>query len=293
MVNPNSGGGRGLRRWRRLRQAVPAVQSASVIQGDSAEEAARQLRREILTGSVERVIAVGGDGTAHGVANVLLQVAEPSPVALGLVPAGTGSDLARHLALPRSPVKALRRVLSAAPRPFDAIALEADDGRMRFSINIASGGLSGAVVEALSGRSSRGQWSYLSATLAALWSYRAPSCRVLVDDEEVHGGALFLVAIANGEFFGKGMRVSPRGTTDDGLLELIIVPPVERWTFPWRLPQFLLGRHLRWPGVVYRQVRRVRIEPSAGFPPFELDGEFFACAAVRLDVRPGALQLLS
>lgn len=292
MVNPASGGGRGERRWRRLQSEFPALSTARVIKGGSAEQAARLLRQEVEAGDVERVISVGGDGTAHLVANTLLSIAEPSPVALGLVPAGTGSDLARHLALPRHRSRALRHALTVEPRPFDAIALRTDDGRARYSINIASGGLSGTVVEALSGNPRRGQLSYLQATMTALMGYRSFSCRVLVDSEEVYDQGLFLVAIANGEFFGKGMRVAPRADTGDGQLDVVIVPPVERWKFPWRLPQFLLGRHLGWPGVVHRRARRIRLEPSTDFPPYELDGEFFATAAMDLEVCPGALQML-
>lgn len=292
MVNPASGGGRGLRRWQRLRAAMPEVVGGHVVQGTSADDAAAQLRSRVAEGHVDRVIAVGGDGTAHLVANTLLNLSDPSPVPMGIVPVGTGSDLARHLPQPRRPLEALRHVLGATPRPFDAMALRTDDGRRRYSINIASGGLSGAVVQALGATPNRGQLSYLTATLAALLKYQPFGCRVRVDGVEVYDGALFLVAVANGEFFGKGMRVAPTSQTDDGRLEVVIVPPVARWQFPWRLPQFLSGAHLKWPGVVHRSALHVRIEPSPDFPPYELDGEYFAVAGVDVQVRPGALRML-
>ncbi len=292
VVNPTSGGGRGRRRWRRLRVAVPEVEAAPLILADSAEQASDELRRRLEAGGIERVIAVGGDGTAHLVANALLTVANPSPVAMGLVPVGTGSDLARHLALPRRPVAALRHALGAEARSFDAIALSTADGRRRHCINIASGGLSGAVVLALGNNPRRGQLSYLGATLSALVRFQPGGCRVWVDDQEIHGGPLFLVAVANGEFFGKGMRVAPSAESDDGRLEIIVIPPVSRWKLPWRLPQFFSGAHLRWPGVVHRQGSRVRLEPASGFPPFELDGEPFPVARLTLEVQPGVLKML-
>lgn len=292
VVNPASGGGRGRRRWERLRVAVPEVETAQLILADSAEQASDSLRQRLRAGGVERVIAVGGDGTAHTVANALLSVTTPSPVALGLVPTGTGSDLARHLALPRQPAAALRHVLAAEAKPFDAIVLRSADGTVRHCINIASGGLSGAVVQSLSKRPRRGQLSYLLATLSALWTFQPGSCRVWVDGEDIFHGPLFLVAVANGEYFGKGMRVAPGAATGDGRLEVIVVPPVARWRFPWRLPQFLFGAHVRWPGVIHRQGGTVRLEPAADFQPFELDGERFPAAPLDLEVIPGALRML-
>lgn len=292
VVNPTSGGGRGRRRWLRLRAAVPEIEAAPLIMADSAEQASDALRQRLEAGGIERVIAVGGDGTAHQVANALLATANPSPVALGLVPVGTGSDLARHLGLPRQPIAALRHALGAAVRAFDVIALSASDGRRRHCINIASGGLSGAVVRAMGHNPRRGQLSYLGATLAALWAFRPGACRVWVDDQEIFDGPLFLVAVANGEYFGKGMRVAPRAESGDGRLEIIVIPPVSRWKLPWRLPQFLFGAHLRWPGVLHRQGSRVRLEPASGFEPFELDGERFEVASLSLEVQPGVLRML-
>lgn len=293
MVNPASGGGRGLRRWQRLQTAEPALASAEVVHGTSAEDASSQLQARVASGEVERVISVGGDGTVHLVANALLRIAEPSPVVLGIVPVGTGSDLARHLGLPTRPLAALRHLLRrATPRPFDVMALRTDDGRRTYCINIASGGLSGAVVTALSGASKRGQLSYLSATLKALLTYQPMGCRVLLDEQEIYHDDLFLVAVANGSYFGKGMHVAPTAQTDDGGLRLVIVPTVPRWTFPWRLPQFLAGRHLGWPGVVYQAGSRIRIEPPTSSLPYELDGELFTSSPVQIEVRPGALRML-
>ena len=73
----------------------------------------------------------------------------------------------------------------------------------------------------------------------------------------------------------------------------MIVPSVPRWTFPWRLPQFLAGRHLGWPGVVHRSGRRIRIEKPADALPYELDGELFASSPMQIEVRPAALRMLS
>jgi len=292
LVNPAAGGGRGLRRWQRLRAAVPGVSAARIIEAERAEESRAHLAAALEGGGVERVIVVGGDGTAHLVANTLLETPEEKRPAFGLVPAGTGSDLARGLGLPRRPAVALQLALEAAPRPMDAIALETEDGRKRYVLNIGSGGLSGAVVMAINANPRRGPLSYLLSTVSALLSYDPAPCRVIADGEVLHKGSVFLVAVANGRFFGKGMKVAPHASTDDGLLDVIVVPPVARYKLAYRLPQFFTGSHVRMKQVTVRKVKRVRIEPGPSFPPYELDGEIFPAAAAEFRVLPGALRVL-
>lgn len=292
LVNPAAGGGRGGRRWRRLCKAVPEVKGARVLEPDGAESSRADLAAVLREGGVERVIVVGGDGTAHLAANVLLELPREERPAFGLVPAGTGSDLARGLGLSRRPAAALRQALTGPPRPMDAISLEADDGRRRFVLNIGSGGLSGAVVLAISANPRRGPLSYMISTVTGLLGYDPAPCRVVAAGEELYDGAVFLVAVANGRYFGKGMKVAPDATTDDGLLDVIIVPPVARYKLPYRLPQFFTGSYVQMDQVTVRKVERVRLEPGAGFPPFELDGESFDAGAVEFRVLPGALHVV-
>ena len=291
LVNPTAGGGRGAQRWRRSRRNLPDAASILEILAEDAEASRERLRELLAQGDIERVLAVGGDGTAHLVANVLLEQPPETRPIFGLVPAGTGSDLARGLKLPRRPQEALLRALEAPAAPLDAIALETDDGRRRHVLNIASGGLSGAVVKILEASPQRGQLSYLLSTLRGLWSYTPATCRVLADGQEIHRGDLFLAAVANGRFFGKGMPVAPDAVTDDGLLDLVIVPPVPRWKLPLRLPLFFLGRHVQLPAVIWQRAREIRLEPEGTFPPFELDGELFTAGSATLRIVPGALRI--
>lgn len=297
LVNPAAGGGRGGRRWRRLRETFPELDGARVLMASDDASARRELRDAFEAGGVDRLIAVGGDGTAHLAANVLLAaeddgVLEASRVPFGLVPAGTGSDLSRHLGLPGRPAKALRQVLVATPKPLDAMVLEADDGRREFVLNIASGGLSGSVVQAIDANPRRGQLSYLQSTVQGLLKYRPAGCRVHIDGRAVERDEFLVVAVANGQFFGRGMKVAPGARSDDGRLEVVLIAPVPSWKLPWLLPQFLVGRHVHHPAVQVHPATRVRLEPEPGFRPFELDGEVFDAAAVELSIRPSALRVL-
>lgn len=295
LVNPAAGGGRGARRWRRLRETVPELTRAEVLEPEGAEQARQELRRRLDTGHVERLVTVGGDGTAHLATNVLLELATergtPLETALVLVPAGTGSDFARHLGLPRRPEAALRAGLEGTPRWLDVIEASFDSGEQTFVLNIASAGLSGSVVRELEANPRRGQLSYLLATLRGLLRYRPVPCRVVVDGESLELDEFFLVAVANGQYFGKGMKVAPGARSDDGLLDVVVVPPVPLWQLPVRLPQFFTGHHVRLPEVTVHRARQVRLEPTTDFPPYELDGEATRPTPVTFRIRPRALRV--
>jgi diacylglycerol kinase (ATP) len=287
-INPRSGRGRAQELWEALRRSEPRLQSARVVAAPDARRARDELSR-VLAEPAERVLVLGGDGTVHLVGNVLLDLALGARVVLGVIPAGTGSDLARTLRLPRSPRAALARALDATPRHMDALLVEADDGRRRFVLNVASVGISGLVDQAVNALSRRGTLAYLGATLGAVRRYRNVPCRVTVDGAVWHEGEILVVAIANGPTFGNGMRVAPSARPDDGAADVVLVGPIPRWQLPLRLPQIYLGTHVHSRYVRTARAQQVRLEPLGLFPPFDVDGETFAAGAATVTVVPGAL----
>lgn len=306
-VNPTAAGGRAGRAWQQSLRDHPGIEQAHIVLPSDAESAESSLDRA-LTGSVERVIAVGGDGTAHLVANRLLASDLRNRVAFGLVPVGTGSDFARALRLPKHPQDALAHALSASPRAIDVIGVTGDRSPARFVINIASIGISGAVGQATNAIPQRSAFTYLWVTVLTLLRYRPPSWRLWLDERLVYDGPLFVAAFANGHAFGGGMRVAPDAVIDDGLADLVVVPPVPRWTLPLRLPQFLRGSHVRLPFVRVFRGRTLKVEPRIpaargrpeepphesneildSMPPFDLDGESFLASTATFLLHRNAL----
>jgi len=292
VVNPRAGSGRAARMWDALVDAHPELRGAPVVREPDVPAARERLAVE-LARRPRAVVALGGDGTAHLVANALLAAGLGEEVPLALVPGGTGSDLAHSLGVPNDPAAALERALTGALRPLDAFEVRRGDDSPRYVVNTASAGVSGDVVVAVNALTRRGAATYLWTTVKALFAYRPVQCRVTVDGEPFHEGPIFLLAVANGPTFGKGMRVAPRARVDDGLGDVVLVGDVPRWELPLRLPQLLLGRHLGSRRVKFRQAREVTCEPlSPAFPPYEIDGDVAPAAPLALRVLPGALRTL-
>lgn len=313
VVNRTAGAGKAGRAWDAISRHEPRLEGAVVICEPAPEAALARLDEALASRPVGRVLVVGGDGTLSRVGDHLLKRPPPAvemrvgePIAprlpaIGLIPAGTGSDLARPLGLPRDPAAALERALRAPARPLDVVEVTAGDGRRRFAVNIASAGVSGQVDEAVAALPRRGLTAYLRATLGALARYRPVPCRVSVDGEAWHQGGILLLVVANGTTFGRGMRIAPLAELDDGLAEVVLVPRLPGWQVPIQLPRLYRGTHLTSPWVRYRRARVVEIEPLAPLPPLDVDGDPWPVAgptggvgpALRLALRPGALRVLA
>ncbi|MEA2465111.1 MAG: diacylglycerol kinase, partial [Acidobacteriota bacterium] len=97
VVNPTSGKGRGAAVRsaveERLRSGGAKVRT---IVGTDAEHA-KDLAHDAVTQGVDALVALGGDGMVH----IALQAVAGTETPLGIVPAGTGNDLAAALGLPQ------------------------------------------------------------------------------------------------------------------------------------------------------------------------------------------------
>ena len=173
-----------------------------------------------LAAQVDVLLVFGGDGTVHEVVNGLpLPGGQDGPV-VGLLPAGTGNDLARALGLPPHPVAAARALLDGRPRPVDLL-----DCGPRRAANGINAGFAAAATDVLSRRAKRalGPAAYVVGGLRA--GIRPPTwpARVEVDGRVVDGEALAVV-VGNGGSFGGGRWLLPDADLGDGLLDVLVVP---------------------------------------------------------------------
>jgi diacylglycerol kinase (ATP) len=289
IVNPLAGGGRAGRLWRTLRPTAERIAPFELLAPDG-PSAARAAVRDAVERGASRLVAVGGDGTVHLVGTELLAIGAGGQVTLGVVPAGTGSDLARALRVPRDPARALERALLGAPQPIDAGACTGEAASFAF-LNIASAGIGGMVDEFVNAMPRRGLTAFLRGTVRALRQYRCVPVRVELDGVPWHDGRVLLVAVANGISFGKGMRAAPDALLDDGLFDVVLVTEVGGFELLRRLPRVYLGRHLGLEQVRVARARAVHLTPLAPLPVFDADGETYPSGEATFEVRPAALRV--
>jgi diacylglycerol kinase (ATP) len=301
IVNPASAGGRTLKRWPALREALKAAGVAHDVHHTTAPFDATTTTRSALDAGYTRVVAAGGDGTLNEVVNGFFRpdgVALNPDAILGMFPSGTGGDFRRTAGLPTNPVQLAAILRANHVRRIDAGRITYDDPATaaRQFINIADCGVGGEVVarvnrSANKGGGRRGTVVFLGISLKALTTFGGRPVRLTMDGEVVEK-EIQNVVIANGRCFGGGMRIAPHAELDDGRFDVIVLPALGRARALIAMPSVYRGTHLRQPGVIVRRAASVRVEPLDDRPLlFDIEGEQIGRAPATLTCLPGVLNV--
>ncbi len=257
---------------------------------------ATRFAREAIRSGGRFLVAVGGDGTVHEVVNGMMDDGRPlaDDLVLGVVAAGSGCDLVRTFGLPGDAARACRHLVGDAVYPLDLIRITATgpDGerRTRYGVNVAEAGL-GAAVAARAERLPRslGQARYFVAFWLTLPRFRLTRVEVRADRRSYEGPA-FLVVVGNCQFYGGGMRVSPRSYPGDGVLDVLVFkgPRSDAFTM---IPRIYRGEHIPHPHVAELRAKvAVRVEADRPLP-VEADGEILGETPAVFQVVPRAIRM--
>jgi diacylglycerol kinase (ATP) len=284
LVNPAARGGRALRLLDPVvRRLQAGDQPVSVIVGTSAEDALERACTAVAEGP-EALVAFGGDGLVH----LAVQAVAGTDVPLGIIPAGTGNDIADALGIPkRDPLAAARIVSAGKTRVVDAVRIGGDEW---FAGVMACGFDSKVNERANLMTRPPGMAKYLLAMARELRSFAPIPFTITIDDEVIEQEAM-MVAVGNTCSYGAGMRVCPQAEPDDGLLDVLVVGPLPRAAFLRTFPRVYRGTHLAHPAVTARRGRRVTLE-APGVVAYA-DGERVGPLPLTCAVQPGAMRVLA
>jgi len=234
------------------------------------------------------VIAVGGDGTAHEVANGLL--AAGSAAAFGVVPVGSGNDFAKLAGVYRhDPERAVARLVTAGVRRFDA-------GRVleEYFINSLGFGFGPAVVHLRNTMPGlRGFLSYLIPILRAFRTFSPPRFDVRAA-EWAEEGNLMMLEVCNGTTAGGSYRFAPAADPTDGRLDVCVIRRIGLGRFLLALPRVMRGTHASMREVALFQSRELTVRSPDGPLMLHLDGELRTPGvdACTVTVAPGCLNVM-
>lgn len=305
-VNPTSGSGRGRAAGSVAAERLTAAGAVVIdLSGSTPAELVRHASHVLHSnpGVLDALVVVGGDGMVHVGVNLVAGTAIP----LGVVPAGTGNDVARALDLPLADPAAATDLVVAAlsaatPGPtvrvVDAVRVTPEGpghAAPRWFAGVLGAGFDAVVNERANGWAwPRGRARYTLAVARELPVFRQRRYTVELDGEPWQVTAM-LVAVANAASYGGGMRVAPDARMDDGLLDVVVAGPISRAGFVRVFPSVFSGGHLGHPAVAVRRARRVRVATHPDDPPVVgyADGERIAPLPLLMEAVPGALHLLA
>lgn len=260
IVNKTAGNGKGLRVWEATEKLLKVKKVVYKVSFTEYKGHAGKLMEQINE-VITAVIVVGGDGTIHEVVNQLIA----KEVALGVVPAGSGNDLARSLRVPFDAKGALERILAGEIRSIDIPKVGEE-----YFISIAGLGFDGKVAEVTNKSKSKrflnkiglGGLSYILNIFQVLFTYKSSKVSLIVDGEIREYEDVWLVAIANLPYYGGGIMICPDAKADDGLLDVCVVSGIGRWELLFVFPLAFKGKHVNHRHVTMLRGSIISVNPD-------------------------------
>ena len=258
---------------------------------------ATRFAREAVEEGCRFVVAVGGDGTVNEVVNGLLRE-DGTPVTagtvLGVVAAGSGCDFIRTFGLPGDASRAGIHLTGDNTYPLDVgrVRYTTAGGReeARFFVNVAEAGLGAAVAARAERMSARlGQAKYFLGFWMTLPRFKLTDVRVQADRKTYEGPA-YMIVVGNAQYYGGGMKISPRSYPGDGVLDVLVFkgPKSDSFTF---IPKIYRGEHIPHAHVEELRVRRELVVEAERPLPIEADGEILGTTIARFDVFSQPLEM--
>jgi len=283
VVNPASGSGKAKKRFEDIRELLAARGVKYAFDYTTGHGCATRLARDAIAAGYDRIISVGGDGTANEVAAAMIG----SPAAMGILPFGTGNDFARALGIPADSEGALSVALLGEVRPVDA----ATANGLPF-INVAGTGFDVDVILYTEKYKKKlnGMLPYMLGVLQALLRLRAFDVTITANGETSTERAILFNA-CNGTHFAGGMNLAPLASPNDGLLDICLLREMTKLQFLLLLPRYIKGAHLDSPHVRYFKADEVRVECGVE-NTLNMDGELASSLPADFKALPEALRLL-
>ena len=228
---------------------------------------AQVLAAQAVRQGAKHVVAVGGDGTVHEVANGLL--GGNTDAALGVVPIGSGNDFAKLLGLfGHDPLHAVARLVTARSRRFDA-------GRVagEWFVNSVGFGFAPAVVKTRNRMQHlRGFLSYLVPVVQTFFQFEP-----MVFDVTAAGfherGYMMMIEVCNGTTSGGSYRFAPDADPADGKLDVCLIRRVSLPRFLVAIPRVMRGTHVKMREVALIKTAKLVVRSPERPLLLHVDGE--------------------
>ena len=281
IVNPNAGGGYSSNVWPKVKNLLSKYDLTYSITEKHGD--AETFAEKAIADSNEFIAVVGGDGTL----NEVVQSCEGKDITIIPVSAGTGSDFVRNFSINRegSIQDMIDRNISVS---VDLGIVESSLGK-RYFANIAEAGFGADVMKRMnSHKKKRGGSSFTSTILMELYNFKKFECSIQSEEFEETLDVSEII-VANGLYFGGGIKAAPDASMDDGLLTVHIIRGAGRAKLLMNLRKLKSGSYIHDKEVISFTTKRLHIDGSA---LVEIDGEDYGTLPSSFSVSSKILKVL-
>ncbi|HEY8396445.1 MAG TPA: YegS/Rv2252/BmrU family lipid kinase [Flavihumibacter sp.] len=246
-----------------LQRDKPAIVLPTVSSGDYSF-----VRQRIEEEGYTDVIICGGDGTVNSVVGDLRDL----PVRFGIVPMGSGNGLAFCAGIPKTPTKAIELAFTGKARFIDAFMVNS-----QFACMLCGLGFDAKVAHDFAQQPSRGLLTYTQQTLKNYFTATTYNFEMVVDNQVIQTESYF-ISVANSNQFGNQFTIAPKASLNDGLLDVVVVPKMNKAILPIALIQQVTKGEVTGTQeeqsntIQYFQTSKLQIR-NRQFAPLHIDGE--------------------
>lgn len=260
---------------------------------------ATELVRQALKTGYKTIMSVGGDGTMNEAVNGFFEnnhlISEDSR--LVVFSRGTGCDFIKSLGIKNSVEDLLAVLARNQAKQIDVGKVSfigtKDEVITRYFLNVADIGMGAETANRVNKHSKRmkGFLSFMLGAVSTIILYKNKDFEVIIDDEIVLSERMNSVIVANGNYFGGGMKVAPEAKMDDGVFDIIILGDLSKPDIIRNFPLIYNGKHLSHPKLKCYRGRRIKVN-SCGKALIEVDGEIPGSDDAEFELLPNTLKIL-
>lgn len=213
IINPISGTGKKTGLDAKVAKAMSAQGLDLDVRFTTCRGDATRLAAEAVRKGYDTVLAAGGDGTINETAQALCG----SEVKFGIIPAGSGNGLARHIGIPINVDSALDVISRRIVAKCDYGTVNNHPFFCTFGV-----GFDAAVSHSFAHQSRRGFFTYIKSALSQYIHYK-PDTYTISANGTILTEKAFVVACCNASQYGNNAYIAPKASITDGLLDIIII----------------------------------------------------------------------
>ena len=238
----------------------------------------------IREAGVEGVIAAGGDGTVHGIVNIIVK--EELNLPMGIFSSGTSNDFATHLGLAGRLENYIDNILMGRTRWIDL-------GRIgeEYFINVASAGVMTNIAHEVDVRlkNALGKMAYYLKGIGELPRFRSVKFTIEADGERYEEEG-FLFVLVNSDVVAGFSNVAAQAKIDDGKLDFLLVRKCSIPELMALTAEIVSGRGISEKNVLYLQAKHFRISADTALQS-DVDGELGTFLPLTVETMPRAIEV--
>ncbi|GAB2673137.1 diacylglycerol kinase family lipid kinase [Flavihumibacter cheonanensis] len=271
-----------------VNQTAERFQSQAIVLPTVASGDYSFVRQRIEEEGYTDVIVCGGDGTVNNVMSDLRDL----DINFGIVPCGSGNGLAYCAGIPKNPQKAIELAFTGKARYIDAFLVNE-----QFACMLCGLGFDAKVAHDFAQQPGRGLLTYTQQTIKNYFTATTYHFEMVVEEHVIQTDAFF-ISVANSNQFGNQFTIAPKASLNDGLLDIVVVPKMNKAILPFALMQQvrtgeLTGAHEEQTGTIqYFQTGKIQIR-NRDLAPLHIDGEpRESLETLNIRVLPRCVQLI-